>query len=165
MDTELVRQLAEYAFVRYADDFVVLAKSTAEIEKAYGLVQSVIEGKPGLKLSPEKTKITSFVRGFDFLGFHFSRRGTSIRTKSVEKLKEKIRTLTTRSHNLDKDVIKKINQVTRGYVNYYATEFSTVKQQFAKLDEFIRRRLRCMKKKRISNNDNFRIPNRYFERR
>jgi hypothetical protein len=53
----------------------------------------------------------------------------------------------------------------RGYVNYYATEFSTVKEQFFKPDQFIRRRLRCMKKKRISNNDNSGIPNRYFERK
>jgi len=153
-----------YAFVRYADDFIVLAKSTAEIEKALELVRGVIEEKLGLQLSPEKTIITSFVGGFDFLGFHFSRRGVSIRTKSVEKFKEKIRTLTIRSHNLSDEVIIKINRVTRGYVNYYATEFSTVKEQFFKLDQFIRRRLRCMKKKRISNNDNYRIPNRYFER-
>ena len=137
----------------------------AEIEKALELVRCVIEQKLGLQLSPEKTIITSFAGGFDFLGFHFNQRGAVIRTKSVEKLKEKIRTLTIRSHNFCDEVITKINRVTRGYVNYYATEFSNVMEQFFRLDQFIRRRLRCMKKKRISKNDNYRIPNRYFERK
>jgi len=163
LDSELA--FYGYAFVRYADDFIVLAKSTAEIEKALELVRCVIEQKLGLQLSPEKTIITSFAGGFDFLGFHFNQRGAVIRTKSVEKLKEKIRTLTIRSHNFCDEVITKINRVTRGYVNYYATEFSNVMEQLFRLDQFIRRRLRCMKKKRISKNDNYRIPNHYFERR
>lgn len=154
-----------YVFVRYADDFLVLAKSMPEIEKARDLVQHVIEGKLQLKLSPEKTKITTFDQGFDFLGFHFSRSGVTIRTKSVERLKEEIRNLTIRSHNFSAEVILSLNRVTRGVANYYATEFSTVKTQFFKLDQMIRRRLRCMKQKRISGNDNHRIPSHYFERK
>jgi group II intron reverse transcriptase/maturase len=154
-----------YVFVRYADDFLVLAKSMPEIEKARDLVQHVIEGKLQLRLSPEKTKITTFEEGFDFLGFHFSRSGVTMRAKSVEKLKEKIRNLTIRSHNFSAEVILSLNRVTRGVANYYATDFSTVKTQFFKLDQMIRRRLRCMKQKRISGNDNHRIPSRYFERK
>jgi group II intron reverse transcriptase/maturase len=163
LDKELAKH--GYVFVRYADDFLVLAKSTAEIEKALDLVRSVIEEKLQLKLSPEKTKITSFVKGFEFLGFFFSANGASIRTKSVEKLKDKVRKLTIRSHNFSDEVIQDINRVTRGVANYYATDFSTVKTQCFKLDQMIRRRLRCMKKKRISGNDNHRISNQYFERK
>lgn len=163
LDKELAKH--GYVFVRYADDFLVLAKSMPEIEKARDLVQHVIEGKLQLKLSPEKTKITTFEEGFDFLGFHFSRSGVTMRTKSVERLKEKIRNSTIRSHNFSDEVIGRLNRVTRGVANYYATEFSSVKTQFFKLDQMIRRRLRCMKQKRISGNDNHRIPNRYFERK
>jgi len=163
LDKELANH--GYVFVRYADDFLVLAKSMPEIEKARDLVQHVIEGKLQLKLSPEKTKITTFDQGFDFLGFHFSHNGVTMRAKSVEKLKEKIRNLTIRSHNFSAEVILSLNRVTRGVANYYATEFSTVKTQFFKLDQMTRRRLRCMKQKRISGNDNHRIPNRYFERK
>jgi len=163
LDKELAK--AGYIFVRYADDFLVLAKSTPECEKALDLVQSVIEGKLQLTLSPEKTKITSFKKGFEFLGFFFSSNGASMRTKSVENLKEKIKMLTVRSHNLSDDTIRKLNRVTRGIANYYLTEFSTVKYQFFKLDLRIRRRLRQMKKKRISMADNRRIPNRFFERK
>lgn len=154
-----------YVFVRYADDFVILAKSASEIEKAHDLARSVIEEELGLELSKEKTKITSFKGGFDFLGFHFSQRGITIKAKSVEKMKDKIRDMTTRSHNFSLDLVKKINRVTRGYANYYATDFSTVTTQFIALDEMIRRRLRSMRTKRITANNNRKIPNRYFERR
>jgi group II intron reverse transcriptase/maturase len=154
-----------YVFVRYADDFLVLAKSTPEIEKARDLVRDVIEGKLKLQLAPDKTKITSFQDGFDFLGFHFSQSGVTMRTKSHEKLKDKIRSLTIRSHNFSDEVIQNLNRVTRGVANFYATEFSTVKTQFFKLDQMIRRRLRSMKEKSISGNANRRISNRYLARK
>ena len=163
LDKELANN--GYIFVRYADDFLVLAKSTPECEKALDLVQCIIEGKLNLKLSPEKTKITSFKKGFEFLGFFFSTNGASMRTKSVEKLKEKIKKLTVRSHNFSDETIRNLNRVTRGIANFYLTDFSTVKTQFFNIDVRIRKRLRCMKKKRISANDNHRIPNRFFHRK
>jgi retron-type reverse transcriptase len=163
LDRELVNN--GYVFVRYADDFLVLAKSASVLEKAYSLVQEVIQLKLGLQLSVEKTRLTTFSQGFDFLGFHFSHKWIIIRTKALEKMKDKIRSMTIRSHNCSEALIKKINRVTRGYANYYATDFSNVKQQFKTLDEFIRRRLRCMKTKRITQFNNRKIPNRFFERR
>jgi RNA-directed DNA polymerase len=163
----LDRELALYGFifVRYADDFLVLAKSAAELEKAYALVREVIENKLGLQLSREKTKLTTFTQGFDFLGFHFSHSAITVRTKAVERLKDKIRSMTIRKHNCSEDLINKISRVTRGYANYYATDFSNVKEQFRTLDEFIRGRLRCMKTKRITRYNNRKIPNRFFEKR
>jgi RNA-directed DNA polymerase len=163
----LDRELAAhgYIFVRYADDFLVMAKSASGIEKAYDVVRAVIENKLQLQLSLEKTKITSFVKGFDFLGFHFSKGSVTIRAKSMEKMRDKIRALTIRSHNFSDDLVKRINRVTCGYYNYYATEFSNVLWQLTSLDEMIRRRLRSMKTKRITPYDNWKIPNRFFYRR
>jgi RNA-directed DNA polymerase len=163
LDKELAT--AGYIFVRYADDFLVLAKSTSDIEKAYDLVRDVIENKLGLQLSKQKSKITSFTDGFEFLGFSFSHKHISIRTKSLENMKDKIRRLTIRSHNFSDDLVNRLNRVTRGYANYYATEFSHVKMQFTMLDGMIRRRLRSMKTKRITRYNNKKIPNRFFEKR
>jgi len=164
LDKELARY--GYIFVRYADDFIVLAKSRPEIEKAHEIVRSVIEGQLGLQLSPEKTKITTFGAGFNFLGFHFSGTRLTIRAKSMKKLQEKIKTLTIRSHNFSDDVIQEINAVLRGVANYYRLAGrSCVKTQFVTLDCLIRRRLRSMKSKRISRDDNRKIPSRFFEKR
>jgi group II intron reverse transcriptase/maturase len=163
LDKELAN--AGFTFVRYADDFLVLTKTKPEIEKALALVQDVIEGQLGLKLSPEKTKIVTFVDGFDFLGFHFTRIHISMREKAVEKLRDKIRNKTKRSHNFSEDLIQELNMMLRGVANYYAQPYSSVKSQFKMLDEMLRRRLRSMKSKRISHADNRKIPNRFFERR
>lgn len=164
LDKELAKH--GYIFVRYADDFIVLAKSSPEIEKAHEIVRSVIEGQLGLQLSPEKTKITTFGKGFDFLGFHFSGTRLTIRAKSMKKLQEKIKVMTIRSHNFSDDVIQEINAVLRGVANYYRLAGrSCVKRQFETLDCLIRRRLRSMKSKRISPEDNRKIPNRFFEKR
>jgi hypothetical protein len=162
----LDRKLTQYGyvFVRYADDFLVLTKSAPELEKARDLVQSVIQNELGLELSEEKTSFTSFQKGFDYLGFRFSVRYITIRPKSVEKLKDSIRELTIRSHNFSDDLVKSINAVTHGYVNYFATDFANVKCQFQYLDRFVRRRLRSMKTKRITVYNNWKIPNKFFEK-
>lgn len=58
--------------VRFADDFVVLAKSRARIERAQELVDGLVEGM-GLELHPDKTRVTNFQQGFHFLGHTFVR--------------------------------------------------------------------------------------------
>jgi hypothetical protein len=73
----------------------------------------------GLQLSPEKTRITTFAEGFDFLGFHFSGTRLTIRAKSMKRLQEKIKMMTIRSHNFSDDLIQEINMVLRGVANYY----------------------------------------------
>ena len=87
-----------------------------------------------------------------------------MRPKSVEKFKDRIRDLTIRCHNLDAAVVVKINSVIRGVARYFATPFATVTSQFAKLDRWLRMRLRSMKFKRKSDNDNFRLKNTHLQR-
>lgn len=142
-------------FVRYADDFVVLCKTKSEAEKALDMIQTFLS-EMQLEVSPEKTKICHFSTGFDFLGFSIKSRSIVMRDKSKEKFKDAIRDITTRSHNLDKSVIERLNRVIRGSVNYFGTKFSTMNTMFFKLDRWIRKRIRCMKHKRISKADNWR---------
>ena len=145
---------AGYRFVRYADDFVVLCQDPQQAQEALNLVKQVLEGELGLTLSPEKTKTTTYGKGYDFLGFHLSSRSRRMRDKSVQKFKAKVRELTERHRNLDRAAIVKLNQVIRGTANYFATSFSTCRWMFQKLDSWIRMRLRAMKLKRKNYNDN-----------
>jgi RNA-directed DNA polymerase len=142
--------------VRYADDFVVLCQSEAQVQEAFALVQQHLTAI-GLTLSAEKTKLNKFREGFAFLGFNISSWSVTMRPKAVEKFKTKIRDLTPRHHNLDQEVIKKLNRVIRGTANYFATTFSSCGNLFRGLDRWIRMRLRCMKYKRKSRADNGRI--------
>ena len=155
---------AGYRFVRYADDFVVTCETRPQAEAALALVEEIMT-ELGLALSPEKTKIASYGKGYEFLGFRLSSQSRTMRLKSLEKFKTKIRELTRRCHNLDAQAIEKLNRVIRGTANYFATDFSTCVWLFQQLDKWIRMRIRCMKFKRKSERDNFRLRQGTFDKK
>ncbi len=63
--------------VRYADDFLILAKTRGEAERALGETAEYLEDLH-LELNAEKTGIVDFEQGFHFLGVYF--RGEDIWT-------------------------------------------------------------------------------------
>lgn len=158
-------EAAGYRFARYADDFVIVCRTKQQAQEALALVQRVLENDLGLALSPEKTKITTYEKGYEFLGFFLSSRSRRMRSKSVKKFKAKVRELTIRKHNLDHRVVEKLNQVLRGTAQYFAASFATCRWVFQKLDSWIRMRLRCMKLKRKNYNDNRKLRVAYFRRK
>lgn len=162
LDWQLDRE--GFRFVRYADDFVVLCQTPAQAKEALVTVQQVLEGRLGLQLSQEKTKVTSYGKGYQFLGFSIRSISKRMRPKSMKKFKDKIRELTRRKLNLDADRIEQLNRVIRGTALYFATGFFTGRFEFRFLDSWIRRRLRCMKTRRMSRNDNWKLPNKVFVR-
>ena len=151
-----------FRFVRYADDFVVLCQTKAQAEEAKTQVTHILN-QLGLQLSAEKTRVTTYGKGYSFLGFVISSRSKRMRPKSQDKFKDRIKDLTCRSRNLDAEVIVKLNQVIRGTANYFATRWSTNRWLFRDLDAWIRRRLRCMKYKRFSYHHNRRMRCKQFE--
>lgn len=151
-------------FVRYADDFVVLCHNHAQAEEALALIRSHLENELKLELSPEKTHIATFSEGFQFLGFNLCSRSITMRDKSVENFKTKIREITKRSHNLDHFLITQLNRIVRGTANYFATAFSHNRQLFRRLDQWIRMRLRAMKFKRKWKTDNWRLRLKHLQR-
>ena len=68
MDAALTR--ADWALVRYADDFIVLADSEEQAAWARVDVEEALTGLK-LKLNERKTRLTSFEQGFRFLGVDF----------------------------------------------------------------------------------------------
>jgi group II intron reverse transcriptase/maturase len=152
-----------YRFVRYADDFVVVCQTQTQAEEALKRVQQTL-GDLGLRLSLEKTRITTYRKGYAFLGFVLSRRSRRMRDKSQRKFQEKIRQMTRRCQNLDTELIGKLNQVIQGTARYFATRWSTVRWRFRELDSWIRRRVRCLKFKRFSYHHNRRMRTKQMER-
>jgi group II intron reverse transcriptase/maturase len=151
-----------YQFVRYADDFVVVCRTNEQAQEALTFVEHVLTTDLGLTLSPGKTKITTYGKGYEFLGFFLSSRSRRMRDKSVQKFKAKVRELTIRKHNLDPQVIVRLNRVIRGTAQYFGTPFSTSRWNFQKLDSWIRMRLRSMKLNRKNYNDNRKLRVGYF---
>ena len=150
-------------FVRYADDFVVLCRTELRAKEAWTQIGQFL-GTLDLALSPTKTHVTTFMKGFTFLGFDVQSYSVKMRAKSVENFRNKVREITTRSHNLDAEVIMELNSLMRGVQRYFGTSFSTCVTQFRELDEWVRMRLRCQKLKRKSRTHNCRVTDAKLER-
>lgn len=64
---------SEFKLVRYADDFLILSNTQDGIMSAYAQVVQLFNYL-GLKLHEDKSKITHFKKGFQFLGHGFLRK-------------------------------------------------------------------------------------------
>jgi RNA-directed DNA polymerase len=141
-----------YQIVRYADDFVIMCKTQQEAEQALSLVQEVME-KIELKLHPDKTHVVNMVNPdsfFEFLGYRFkNHKGRILKypgPKSINKLRDKIRTLTPRLSGASMEcIVDRINPAIRGWFNYFKHSSS---KAFGREDGWIRSRLRAILSRR-----------------
>ncbi|MCL1989254.1 MAG: group II intron reverse transcriptase/maturase [Defluviitaleaceae bacterium] len=110
--------------VRYADDFIITAK-TREIALEVKEVVSEFLNARGLTLSEEKTIIAHIEEGFDFLGWTFRKfKGKLIIKPSKESIKSVINKCSTiilkeGKASTQDELIIRLNQVIRGWSNYH----------------------------------------------
>jgi RNA-directed DNA polymerase len=133
--------------VRYADDFVVLCATREEANAALDEIRTWVADN-GLSLHPDKTHLGDCRQpgeGFDFLGYRFEAGRRWVRKKSMDRLKERVRDLTkrTRGDSLAR-VVADLNPVLRGWFGYFKHAYPTT---FARIDKFVRRRLRSLLRK------------------
>lgn len=143
LDKELEKR--EHRFVRYADDICIFAGSQRGAERILASITAWLETKLKLKVNREKSGVRRPSKG-NLLGFSFWHgRGGEIRPrvseKSYDRLKEKVRKLTSRSWSVSMaHRLEKLTQSTRGWVNYFAK--ADAKQRLKAMDEWVRMRLR-----------------------
>ena len=140
--TRIGRGEPNWRVVRYADDFVVLVRGDRHhVEGLREQIASVL-APMGLRLSEAKTQVVHMSEGFDFLGFHLQwkrKRGTNkwyvytfIADRPLRSVKAKIRSLTPRTSQQDlRAVLIRINQITRGWANYF--KHAVAKRTFSHL--------------------------------
>jgi group II intron reverse transcriptase/maturase len=136
--------------VRYADDLVILCHSGA----GPGLKERLARWlrSRGLAVNEAKTRVVqSRESGFAFLGFSFrwqqSQKGTAyVHTDpspaAEQALRDRLRDLTARSTTWKETgaIVREINQVTRGWSNYFA--LAHYHRSFRRLHYFVAHRLR-----------------------
>jgi RNA-directed DNA polymerase len=160
--------MAEQGFemVRYADDYVVLCRSSQEAAAALAVVQQWTV-QAGLTLHPTKTRLVNAQDdGFEFLGYRFAAGRRRPRAKSLKKLKDMVRAKTKRTagHSLSQ-IIETLNPTLRGWFEYFKHSHRST---FAPLDGWIRRRLRNIVRKQHGRSgisrgyDNIKWPNAFF---
>ncbi|HHU32593.1 MAG TPA: maturase [Clostridia bacterium] len=102
------------------------------------------------KVNREKTNV-AYVNKVKFLGYSFyiykGEGCLRIHPKSIQKLKDKIREVTGRSNGMGVEERRtKLNQIVRGWTNYF--KLADAKNLLAKLDEWLRSRIRMVTWKR-----------------
>ena len=142
LDKELEKR--GHRFCRYADDCNIYVKSQRAGERVMTSVTEFVEQQLKLKVNRDKSAVDNVTQR-KFLGFSYYRwqGGYRIRVdaKSIKRLKDKLRLLTSRSKGWSMATrITRINQVIRGWVNYYS--LADMYKHCLKLEEWLRRRLR-----------------------
>ena len=145
---ELDRELESrgHKFVRYADDMVILCKSRRSAHRTMKSIVSFIEAKLFLTVNRDKSQV-AHVKEVKFLGYTFYRyRGEGrlrIHPKSVEKMKAKIRKLTSRSNGWGNERRKEaLSQYIKGLVQYF--KLADMQKLLTRTDAWYRRRLRMV---------------------
>lgn len=148
MLNELDKELEKrgHRFARYADDMLILCKSKRSAERSMESLVSYIEQKLFLKVNREKSTV-AYITQVKFLGYSFyKRKGEGrlrVHPKSVEKMRSKIRELTSRSNGWGYAKRKEaLRQFITGWVQYF--KHADMKQLLITTDEWYRRRLRMV---------------------
>jgi RNA-directed DNA polymerase len=146
-------RIASARLVRYADDFVVMARYMGSRIK--GWIEDKLEADLGLVVNRDKTSIVRMDKpgeSLSFLGFTLrydrdlggrNKRYLNVfpSTKAVRAVREKLRTLTCSGHKAPlAETIESVNLVLRGWGNYFA--YGYPRKVFRAVNHFARCRFR-----------------------
>ena len=143
--------LANYRLVRYADDWVIMVAGTRADAERLCDEAAVVLAPMGLRLSPEKTRISHIDKGLEFLGMRIQRhkkRGANKRhvytyptRAALASVKAKVKAITSRRNTYQSlDVlIHRLNPVLRGWTNYH--RHGAASKTFAYLGAYTWRRV------------------------
>ena len=129
-------------FLRIQDDYLIFCKNKKEPEK---ILKEIIEPeleRLELKININKLNSGKFHQNLiEFMGFRYYAGIFTISEKKIEEFKNKIIKIThlTRKKSY-KTIIKLLNNKILGFGHYY--KFAFCRQNFEKLDAFVRQRLR-----------------------
>jgi RNA-directed DNA polymerase len=144
---------AKARLVRYADDFVVMARYQGP--QLVSWLEKMLEGQLGLKINRDKTRVVNLNEegaSLDFLGYSFrydaDRFGRSrqylnwgVSAKSVDKEQEKIRTMIDHRQCFRAlpCLLGWLNEHLQGWANYFRLGYP--REKFRKINRFVRNRL------------------------
>ena len=151
----LLHELDEYMehkrmkFVRYADDFSIYCKTKSQARYQGNEVVKFLRDKLKLPINRDKSGIRRPIK-FQILGYGFVptyRKGEKgkyqlvVTKKRWASFKSKLKEITRKTSPMSFDErIEKINQVTRGWINYF--KYASISQKLTELDGWLRNRLR-----------------------
>lgn len=147
LDKELTRR--KLKFVRYADDFSIYCTSRTQATATMKAISTYLKTKLKLTINKDKSGIRKPVQ-FVILGFGFVptyKKGDKgkyqlvVGEKAWKRLKQRLKAITRKTTPLSFDErITKINEVQRGWLNYFRG--TSIHGKLQDLDGWLRNRLR-----------------------
>jgi len=143
-DKELERR--GHCFCRYADDCTIYVHTLKAGERVLDSVTRYLESRLKLKVNRRKSAV-AYVKDRKFLGYRLLSGGKlGIASQSVARIKEKVRAITKRNRGRSLElIVLELNRLIRGWVHYF--RYAQAKQMMHRLDEWLRRKLRCYRLK------------------
>lgn len=143
LDKELERR--DHRFARYADDCNVYVQSKAAGERVMTSLECFLEKRLRLRINRDKSAVAR-PWSRKFLGYSVTthkKPKLKPAPRSVKRLKGKLRQMLRRGRgrNLGR-VIQELRPIIRGWIAYY--RLSEVHGVFERLDQWLRRKLRCI---------------------
>ena len=144
LDKELERR--GHCFCRYADDCNIYVRTEAAGERVMATITAFLERELHLKVNREKSKVARADK-CAFLGYRLLLGGRlGLAPKSLDRVKGRIREITRRNRGTSLEaVIRELNSYLTGWVTYF--RYAECKRHLQRLDEWIRRKLRCVRLK------------------
>jgi len=144
LDQELERR--GHCFCRYADDCNIYVRSQKSGERLMASLTRFLEKRLKLRVNREKSAVGP-VWERKFLGHRLLAGGRlGIAPKSLDRLKDRVRRITRRNRGVSLErMVKDLNSFFLGWVAYY--RHAEGKSHLQRLDEWVRRKLRCVRLK------------------
>jgi len=142
LDRELERR--GHRFCRYADDCNIYVRSERAGQRVMESIKRFITDKLKLKINAKKSAVARPWQR-QFLGFSFTRGQQPrrrIAPKALKQFKQRVRALTRRNRGISLEaMVEELSRYLRGWRGYFG--FCETPSVLARLDQWIRRRLRC----------------------
>ena len=150
LDWELERR--GHAFVRYADDFVIMKRSRKAAKRAMETVSKFVEAKLFLTVNRDKSYVAHITQKVSYLGYSFGMRRDAdgvtrlcmqVHRSSVVSLKDKVREILSRSNGWSLDWRRyRLRCLVYGWVGYF--RLADMRGLLRRIDEWVRRKIRCV---------------------
>jgi RNA-directed DNA polymerase len=138
LDKELERRGLRFA--RYADDFLVLVKSLRAAQRVMQSISRFVEGRLKLVVNRQKSRAAPLSQ-CAFLGFQIHRGRIVWTEKALQRFKERIQEITSRSRGVSTFcMLRELRRYAVGWMNYFG--LSQAYRVIPELDQWVRRRVR-----------------------
>ena len=127
-------------YARYADDFVIIARSEAEARTLTEDLRELLEATLRLTLKEKKTQFVACSEGFDFLGFNLSSEATRVSPKRVADAEAILAELLNPDRGEEVGtVLQELDAYVRGFRGYFSLGLPGPARQLQHLE--LRRRV------------------------